>query len=78
MEVGLWVAGWVGLDYEVDGGDVEAAGCDVGCEEDGGGEGGDEAGEILLAGGGRVFAVERDGGDVWSEEGGEDVAEVVD
>ena len=58
------VCGRVDLDDQVDGWNVQSAGCDIGCEEDGGVLGGGEAGKILLADIRLVFSVERDKGEV--------------
>lgn len=54
---GFGVGGRVDLHYEIDGGDVETASGDIGREEDGGGCGGGEAVEVLLADIGLVFTV---------------------
>lgn len=59
VDVGLGVLRGV-LDDEVDLGDVEAAGGDVCADEDGGAGGGEEAGEVLVAGLWAEFAVEGD------------------
>lgn len=58
------VCGRVDLDDQVDGWNVQSAGCDIGCEEDGRVLGGGKAGEILLADIRLVFSVERDKGEV--------------
>ena len=60
VEKDFWVSGWVDLEDEIDLRDVEAAGCYVGGEKNGWGDGVGEAGEVLGADGGGVFAVERD------------------
>lgn len=77
VDESLGVCGWVDLDNQVDGWDVQSAGCDIGCEEDGGGLGGGEAGEILLADICWVFSVERDKVEVLSEYRWEDCGKVV-
>ena len=60
MDEDFGVGGWVDLDDEINLGDVEASGCDVGGEEDGWEEGGGKGGEVSGAGFGGVFAVKGD------------------
>lgn len=75
---GFRVGWWVDLDNEVDGGDVEAAGGDVGGEEDRWRRGGREAGEVFLTDVGLVFAVEGDEEEVVADDVGQNCGEVVD